>query len=191
MPQTWSFTQVQGWQGLKPTNRENTLIQKPLKTKFADPPGWDSSMLSKSKVDELVNIQNSAVPGQADKAQIAAVRDKRAWNISLGPVKGLPMTCFMMYMVGNQVGIFQIMMLGMQFMNTLTQFTQFSNVVKQFEGNEQKILMTLIWILGNGLLVSICVWRCNSMGLLPMHPSDWLTFSTPPEGVEFSSENFL
>lgn len=38
---------------------------------------------------------------------------KRAWDMALQPVKSLPMNMFMMYMAGNTISIFPIMMVVM------------------------------------------------------------------------------
>lgn len=38
---------------------------------------------------------------------------KRSWEIALGPIKQLPMNLFIMYMAGNSISIFPIMMVGM------------------------------------------------------------------------------
>lgn len=38
---------------------------------------------------------------------------KRAWDMALQPIKSLPMNLFMMYMSGNTISIFPIMMIAM------------------------------------------------------------------------------
>lgn len=38
---------------------------------------------------------------------------KRAWDMALQPIKSLPMNMFMMYMAGNTISIFPIMMVVM------------------------------------------------------------------------------
>ncbi|CAM9207145.1 unnamed protein product, partial [Lampetra planeri] len=39
--------------------------------------------------------------------------DKRCWDIALGPLKQIPMNLFIMYMAGNTISIFPIMMVCM------------------------------------------------------------------------------
>ena len=41
------------------------------------------------------------------------LRTKRSWDLALGPLKQVPMNLFMMYMSGNSISIFPIMMVGM------------------------------------------------------------------------------
>lgn len=38
---------------------------------------------------------------------------QKSWNIALAPMKQLPMNLFMMYMAGNSISIFPIMIVGM------------------------------------------------------------------------------
>lgn len=185
---SWNFSNVNGWQGLKPSNKDNQLVQK-LPHNNASPPAWDSAMLSKSKVDELVTQQNSASSTTASAQNIIQVREKIAWNVALGPVKSLPMTGFMFYMSGSQLSIFPIMMFGMQMMKILKSLFQYPG--QAFEGNEQKILLSLFWIFGQFLCFCLCVWQCNRMGLLPTHPADWLTFAQPAVATEVRSKNYL
>ena len=53
------------------------------------------------------------------------------------------------------------------------------------EGN-QAILQKLIYLVGNLLCVALALYKCQSMGLLPSHASDWLDFIEPPQRIEFS-----
>lgn len=38
---------------------------------------------------------------------------KKSWDLALGPLKQVPMNLFIMYMAGNSISIFPIMMVGM------------------------------------------------------------------------------
>lgn len=53
------------------------------------------------------------------------------------------------------------------------------------EGN-QSILQKFIYLVGNLLCVALALYKCQSMGLLPSHSSDWLDFIEPPQRIEFS-----
>lgn len=46
---------------------------------------------------------------------------------------------------------------------------------------EQAPLQKLAYISGNLVAVALAVYKCNSMGLLPTHASDWLAFADPPQ----------
>lgn len=38
---------------------------------------------------------------------------KKSWDLAIGPLKQVPMNLFIMYMAGNSISIFPIMMVGM------------------------------------------------------------------------------
>jgi len=40
---------------------------------------------------------------------------QKSWDIALGPLKQIPMNFFIMWMAGNTISIFPIMMVGMMF----------------------------------------------------------------------------
>ena len=101
------------------------------------------------------------------------------------------MNAFMMYMMGGQIGIFSIMMLGMSLFRVIGSVASLKQVSKSLESSENYYIQMLCWILGQVAVVLLCAWKCNSMGLLPTHPSDWLTFSTPAEPSEFSAHTLL
>ena len=46
----------------------------------------------------------------------ASLHTKRGWDMALGPWKQIPMNLFIMYMAGNSISIFPIMMVGMLFL---------------------------------------------------------------------------
>ena len=49
--------------------------------------------------------------------EMESLKLKKAWEVALAPVKQLPMTAIMMYMSGNSLQIFSIMMVFMAFKN--------------------------------------------------------------------------
>ena len=86
---------------------------------------------------------------------------KKAWEIALAPVKSLPMTVIMMYMSGNSLQIFSIMMVFMAFKNPITGLMATNQAFERFQSdsNASKILQTkLVYVvmqlvaLGVGLL---------------------------------------
>ena len=143
---------------------------------LASPPGYTSS-LGQLHVEEKRETDPSLVT-------------KRSWEIALGPVKQIPMNLFLMYMAGNSISIFPIMMVGMLFLRPIKAFLTVSAAFKQIEG-DQHILQKLIYLLGNAGCVALALYKCQSMGLLPTHPSDWLEFLDPPDRMEFSGGGVL
>ncbi|XP_054164516.1 ER membrane protein complex subunit 4-like [Oppia nitens] len=110
---------------------------------------------------------------------------KKSWDIALAPMKQIPMNLFIMYMSGNSISIFPIMMVGMLFLRPIKALIQINTTFKMIEGH-QAILQKLIYLIGNLLCVALALYKCQSMGLLPSHASDWLDFVDPPLRIEFS-----
>ncbi|KAL4680551.1 hypothetical protein H8959_022492 [Pygathrix nigripes] len=52
---------------------------------------------------------------------------------------------------------------------------------KMLESSSQKFLQGLVYLIGNLMGLALAVYKCQSMGLLPTHASDWLAFIEPPE----------
>ena len=61
---------------------------------------------------------------------------KKAWEVALAPVKGLPMTAIMMYMSGNSLQIFSIMMVFMAFKNPLMGLMNTNQAFERFQASE-------------------------------------------------------
>ena len=99
-------------------------------------------------------------------------------------MKQIPMNLFIMYMAGNSISIFPIMMVGMLFLRPIKALLTVSATFKVIEG-DGAILMKLVYLLGNAGCILLAVYKCHSMGLLPTHPSDWLEFLSPVERLEF------
>ncbi|UZP45620.1 hypothetical protein NXS19_013432 [Fusarium pseudograminearum] len=61
---------------------------------------------------------------------------KKAWEVALAPVKGLPMTAIMMYMSGNSLQIFSIMMVFMAFKNPLMGLMNTNQAFERFQSSQ-------------------------------------------------------
>lgn len=44
-----------------------------------------------------------------------------------------------------------------------------------------------VYFLGNIVNIALALYKCQSMGLLPTHASDWLAFVEPQTQLEYSS----
>lgn len=75
-----------------------------------------------------------------------------------------------MYMTGNSLQIFSIMMVFMLFKTPITAILNIQRTFAPFEteGNkDQMLLVKLTFIATNGLLLALGMWKVNGMGLLP------------------------
>lgn len=91
-----------------------------------------------------------------------------------------------MYMAGNSISIFPIMMVGMSLIRPLKAIFTTSQTFKPFSEVTQIVPQKLIFFVGNLINIGLALYKCHSMGLLPTHASDWLAFVEPQQRVEFS-----
>lgn len=95
---------------------------------------------------------------------------KKAWEVALGPLKNLPMTAVMMYMSGNSLQIFSIMMVFMAFKNPVMGILGTQQAFERFESETNKsgiFMVKLAYIAAQLVALALGVWKVNGMGLLP------------------------
>lgn len=95
---------------------------------------------------------------------------KKAWEVALAPIKGLPMTGIMMYMTGNSLQIFSIMMVFMAFKNPIMGLMATNQAFERFETdtNRAKMLQVkLAYVAMQLVALAVGIWKINAMGLLP------------------------
>lgn len=95
---------------------------------------------------------------------------KKAWEVALAPVKSLPMTAIMMYMSGNSLQIFSIMMVLMAFKNPIMGIISTNQAFEKFKSNGnrgQMLQAKLAYVAMQLLALAVGVWKVNAMGLLP------------------------
>lgn len=95
---------------------------------------------------------------------------KKAWEVALAPIKSLPMTAIMMYMTGNTLQIFSIMMVFMAFKNPLVGLVGTNQAFERFETESNKAKMVqvkLAYVAMQLVALAVGVWKVNAMGLLP------------------------
>jgi len=116
-----------------------------------------------------------------------SLRMKRSWDVAVGPFKQVPMNLFMMYMSGNTISIFPIMMAVMMMVRPIKTIITVKTVFESWDGNmgTNMIGQKIVFILGNLANVFLAMYKCHSMGLIPTHTSDWLAFAEPLARAEF------
>jgi len=116
--------------------------------------------------------------------------NKRSWEVALAPIKQVPMNLFIMYMAGNSISIFPIMMVGMLIVRPIKAMFSVKSAFKVLEGG-YAIQQKIIYIFGNLVVLALALYKCHSMGLLPSHSSDWLAFVDPPSRKEYSGGGII
>jgi ER membrane protein complex subunit 4 len=100
----------------------------------------------------------------------ALLKLKKAWEVAFAPAKSIPMNAIMMYMSGNSLQIFSIMMVMMLFKNPIMGLMATNSAFSRFEseGTRGKILGCKVVYVGLQLcLLGLGVWKVDQMGLLP------------------------
>ncbi|XP_061445997.1 ER membrane protein complex subunit 4 isoform X2 [Rhineura floridana] len=133
-----------------------------------------------------IGYSDKQVPDTSVQETDRILVEKRCWDIALGPLKQIPMNLFIMYMAGNTISIFPTMMVCMMAWRPIQALMSISATFKLLESSSQKFLQGLVYLIGNLLGLALAVYKCQSMGLLPTHASDWLAFIEPPERMEFT-----
>lgn len=110
---------------------------------------------------------------------------KKSWDIALGPIKGVPMNMFLLYMSGNSISIFPIMMVGMMLVRQVKALWATNATFSSIEGTHA-ILQKVTFLLGNLAQLGLALYKCQSLGLLPTHASDWLAFQEPALQMEYA-----
>jgi hypothetical protein len=99
------------------------------------------------------------------------------------------MNLFIMYMSGNTISIFPIMMVVMMAVRpvkTLFSVNATFRALDAAEGSMANIGQKIVYVLGNLLNIAMAMYKCHSMGLLPTHSSDWLAFADPVFRAEWA-----
>ncbi|RMZ76627.1 hypothetical protein DV738_g4803, partial [Chaetothyriales sp. CBS 135597] len=139
---------------------------------IADPAGFSSSRAVSKKAQQVARKAPT-------EAEMSTLKMKKAWEIALGPAKQLPMQAIMMYMSGNSLQIFSIMMVYMLFKNPIQGITQTNTIFSRYEGAgtpAQIWGVKAVYVLMQVLLLGLGVYKVNAMGLLPTTRSDWLAW---------------
>uniref|UniRef100_U5EVH5 ER membrane protein complex subunit 4 n=1 Tax=Corethrella appendiculata TaxID=1370023 RepID=U5EVH5_9DIPT len=162
---------------------------KPNKQKFK----WslDFNTRAKSSSSDLPSPPGYNLSAGQIQCEVAKDNDqshliiKKSWDIALGPLKQFPMNILIMYMSGNSISIFPIMMVVMMFIRPIKAMLSTQSTFKVIEGisaTGQKF----VYMLGNLVNIGLALYKCHSMGLLPTHSSDWLAFVEPQSRLEYS-----
>ncbi|KAG8631757.1 hypothetical protein KVT40_000897 [Elsinoe batatas] len=160
-------------------NLNETNPPKPRGANFPDPPGYTGSNSVKGGGKSKVPTKDRKGP---TTEEMDTLKMKKAWEVAIGPAKQLPMNAIGMYMTGNSLQIFSIMMVFMLFKTPITAILNIQPMFAKFEseGTKSQLLgVKLVYIAMNLLALGLGMWKVNGMGLLPTTRSDWLAWETP------------
>merc|ERR1719147_634996 len=170
------------------SGRSGARVKSRWQLDFSSRPGHGADLLSPPGYSASTsNLSREEISREADPN----LRIKRSWDLALGPFKQVPMNLFIMWMSGNSISIFPIMMVVMMMVRPLKTLFSVKQTFKGFEVGANGVGVNiigqkLVFILGNLANVALAMYKCHSMGLLPTHASDWLAFADPLVRAEYS-----
>ncbi|EDQ91090.1 uncharacterized protein MONBRDRAFT_18332 [Monosiga brevicollis MX1] len=111
-------------------------------------------------------------------AQRHALKHKLAWKVVEKQVYQLPMTLFMMYMMGSSITIWTFGFLGYLMYNPIRSLFSINNEFKRFEDSAEDnfLVHKLAYTAVTLVYVALGAWKCSGMGLIPSSQADWLEF---------------
>lgn len=167
--------------------------------KRLDPPGG-FSLLSNATAHAAASPQNKVKTNDPEhEANLTNLKIKKAWDVSLAPLKSIPMNAFMLYMSGNSVQIFSILITVMLFVNAFKTLFGVTMAFEKFDIQSRKqgtdaglfsflkdpiFLPKVMFVIAQILTMGLGLYKCGAMGLLPTSHSDWLAFLEPKTALE-------
>lgn len=104
-----------------------------------------------------------------------AAKQRQVMSIAYAPGGSLFTTAIMLYMSGSSIQIFSIMMTGMSLLNPLKAIFGVNQAFSKFEKEEgvDLKLPKLIYLAIQILALGMALYKCSTMGLLPITSADW------------------
>ncbi|KAI0261068.1 DUF1077-domain-containing protein [Gloeopeniophorella convolvens] len=150
----------------------------PKWSKLPPPPGFS----------EVTSAKAPSKSAAAVLASHESLKEKRAWDFAIAPVKSLPMQAFMLYMSGGGVQIFSMGIVAVLLLSPFKNMAAMNTAFAPFapgpaSSPSAKALSTLplqklAYLACNIATLALGLWKCRSMGLLPTGTGDWLAFET-------------
>ena len=127
-----------------------------------------------------------AVPVDRHAASLtSAVRVQKAYMFAMSQWQSIGMMGFMMYMSGNGVQIFSIMVTLGGIFNPIKAILRSGKTFERFADEKTDMTGPRLAFCGVQCAgLALALWKLNAMGLLPTHASDWVSGMRPPTPLE-------
>ncbi|KAH0556204.1 hypothetical protein GP486_005868 [Trichoglossum hirsutum] len=139
-------------------------VPTPRSTSIPDPPGY----LGPGNKRSTVSKTPSRPPATGEETD--TLKLKKAWEVAIAPAKQLPVNAIMMYMSGNSLQIFSVMMVFMLFKTPIQALIALPNTFTRFEtdGTRNRLwIVKFVYVLIQLVALGLGIWKVNGMGLLP------------------------
>jgi len=138
-----------------------------------------------SSSDKQVDAEDRTASRQ-QRTITLEIKQKKAWELATSPAKSILMTMFMIWMSGNGVNIFSIMITIYTLINPTKAILGTNSAFEKFEDRSGNLIVPkLIYILINVVILGIAAYKGWVLGLLPTD-GDWLAFTNVKQAAEFS-----
>ncbi|KAK9171930.1 Protein of unknown function (DUF1077) family protein [Cryptosporidium meleagridis] len=126
-------------------------------------------------VNENAEIQTN------ENASEACNFDKKAWSIAHLPLKTMGMTFFMLYMSGNNAGIFSILVVSYALVNAVKILIQANKNFLEIERAARKPfhIQKTVYCAYSLLGIAFILFKLGTMGLIPVNRGDFFS-DIPP-----------
>lgn len=106
--------------------------------------------------------------------------NKKAWNIAHLPLKTMGMTFLMLYMSGNNAGIFSILIVSYALVNAIKMLIQANKNFLEIERAARKsfAIQKTVYCIYSLLGIAFILFKLGTMGLIPVNRGDF--FSDTP-----------
>nr|POE87850.1 er membrane protein complex subunit 4 [Quercus suber] len=143
---------------------------RPRNSTLGEPPGFTSTTALQPSKKSSSKAPVSIPRKQPSPEEMDTLKLKKAWELALAPAKQLPMNAIGMYMSGNSLQIFSIMMVFMLFKGPITAVFNIQGTFQRLETDSNKgqmVIVKLAFVACNVLALALGIWKVNGMGLLP------------------------
>jgi hypothetical protein len=148
-----------------------------------EPPGYDASAVAAREAEDATGAGAVKRRG-AD----AAFKQGKAWELARSPATQLPMMMFMMWMSGNGVQVFSIMITFTSILNPVKAIMASGATFARFaDTGVDTQLPRLAFVALNCVGLLFALNKLDKMGLLPTHASDWQPSAAPLHALETAS----
>lgn len=157
-----------------------------LQYQASDAP-WLKGIPKPAQLDVVNDASKDDSITTTDANKELAARQRHVMNIAYGPGKSLLSTAFMLWMSGSSIQIFSIMATGMALMNPLKGIGGMTKTFARFEGEGIDLFMPKAIFLSLQILAfGVGVYKCSTMGLLPLTSADWTQYLPVQHFTEFT-----
>ena len=112
------------------------------------------------------------------------VKENRIRSLGRAPLRSIPMTLFMLWMIGNEIHLFSIVVTVMSILQPIKAIMSLASHFNTYEHDAelQPAVRAAKWnfALFNLIALSVVVLKCMWMGLIPITQYEWLNKTPVP-----------